>query len=124
MEMVSMQSIGIDFGTTYSCIGVWKDGGVMIIPNSIGERTTPSIVSFESRDKRYVGEETLFHLSKKNSVKIYEIKRLIGKKYDDIKDLISHFSFNIEKEKNGDKPIIKVKFDNGEEGEYYPIDIL
>ena len=62
--------LGIDFGTTYSCVGVWKDGGVVIIPNELGERTTPSVVIFESPEKVYVGEETLNHLSKKDSTKI------------------------------------------------------
>ena len=112
--------IGIDFGTTYSCIGAWTNGGVVIIPNSIGERTTPSVVIFDNKNKVYVGEETLNHLSKKNAVKIYEIKRLIGKKYDEIKDLINYFPFKVERQKNGVYPIIKIAFDNGETAEYSP----
>ena len=112
--------IGIDFGTTYSCIGAWTNGGVVIIPNGIGERTTPSVVIFDNKNKVYVGEETLNHLSKKNAVKIYEIKRLIGKKYDEIKDLINYFPFKVEKQKNGVYPIIKIAFDNGETAEYSP----
>ena len=74
MEM-DQYILGIDFGTTYSCIAVWKDGGLVIIPNEVGERTTPSVVIFDGPDKVYVGEETLSHLSKENSFKIYEIKR-------------------------------------------------
>ena len=112
--------IGIDFGTTYSCIGAWTNGGVVIIPNGIGERTTPSVVIFDNKNKVYVGEETLNHLSKKNAVKIYEIKRLIGKKYDEIKDLINYFPFKVERQKNGVYPIIKIAFDNGETAEYSP----
>ena len=112
--------IGIDFGTTYSCIGAWTNGGIVIIPNGIGERTTPSVVIFDNKNKVYVGEETLNHLSKKNAVKIYEIKRLIGKKYDEIKDLINYFPFKVERQKNGVYPIIKIAFDNGETAEYSP----
>jgi len=113
-------AIGIDFGTTYSCIGAWVNGGVVIIPNELFQKTTPSIVIFENKDKVYVGEETLSYLSEKNTVKIYEIKRLIGKTYDEIKDLKNYFSFTIEKEKNGNNPIIKIEFGNGEIEEYTP----
>ena len=113
-------NIGLDFGTTYSCIGVWKDGGICIIPNSIGERTTPSVVNFVSPNKAYVGEETLNHLSQKNSVKIYEIKRLIGKRYDEIEDILPYLSYTVVKEENGERPLIKITFDNNESVEYYP----
>ena len=60
--MEEKYAIGIDFGTTYSCTGVWTNGGVVIIPNGIGERTTPSVIIFESKTKIYVGEETLNNL--------------------------------------------------------------
>ena len=112
--------LGIDFGTTYSCVGVWKDGGIEIIPNGIGERTTPSVVIFDSPNKVYVGEETLNHISKYNSVKIYEIKRLIGKKYSEIKDILKYFSFNVIKDENQDKPLIKITFNNNESIKYEP----
>ena len=118
--MEEKHTIGIDFGTTYSCIGTWANGGVIIIPNELGDRTTPSVVIFESKNKVYVGEQTLNHLSKKNSVKIYEIKRILGKKYEEIKDLITYFPFKVEKEKNGEKPVIKITFDDGETQEYSP----
>ena len=112
--------LGIDFGTTYSCVGVWKDGGVEIIPNGLGERTTPSVVIFDSPEKVYVGEETLNHLSKKDSVKIYEIKRLIGKRYNEIEDILQYFPFKVIKEENGNRPLIQIKFDNGQILDYYP----
>ena len=115
--------LGIDFGTTYCCVGVWKDGGIEIIPNGIGERTTPSVVIFDSPNKVYVGEETLNHLSKKDTVKIYEIKRLIGKKYDDIEDILDYFPFKVERKDFEDKPIIKMSFDNGETRESTPEEI-
>ena len=110
----------MDFGTTYSCIGVWKDGGVEIIPNRLGERTTPSVVIFDSPEKVYVGEETLNHLSKKDSVKIYEIKRLIGKRYNEIEDLLQYFPFKVIKEENGNRPLIQITFDDGQTVEYPP----
>ena len=115
--------IGIDFGTTYSCVGVWANGGVVIIPNEVSERTTPSVVIFENKSEYYVCEETLNHLSKKKSVKIYEIKRLLGKKYSEIGQLKEHFPFTIEKEEDGDNPIIKIEFENGGIGKYTPENI-
>ena len=116
--------LGIDFGTTYSCVATWKDGGIIVIPNSIGERTSPSVVIFESPTKFYVGEETLNHLSNDVSVKIYEIKRLIGKSYDQIKDIISYFPFKIIKEKNGNNPMIQMTFENNQKLELYPEQIV
>ena len=116
--------LGIDLGTTYSCVATWKDGGIIVIPNSIGERTSPSVVIFESPTKFYVGEETLNHLSNDVSVKIYEIKRLIGKSYDQIKDIISYFPFKIIKEKNGNNPMIQMTFGNNQKLELYPEQIV
>ena len=118
--MEQKYALGIDFGTTYSCTCVWTNGGNVVIPNELGERTTPSVVIIESKNKIYVGEETINHLSKKNCVKIYEIKRLIGKKYSEIEKIKSFFAFNIVKKKDEDQPIIKVTFDNGETLEYTP----
>ena len=114
--------MGIDFGTTYCCVGVWTDGGVVIIPNGIGERTTPSVVIFDSPNEVYVGEETFYHLSKKDSVKIYEIKRLIGKKYSEIENLLDYFPFKIE-QGNNNNPIITMTFDNGQTIQYSPEEI-
>ena len=112
--------LGIDFGTTYSCVSVWKDGGLVIIPNESGERTTPSVVIFEGPDKAFVGEETLYHLPKDNSVKIYEIKRLLGKKYNQIKDILDYFPFKIIEEENGDKPMIEMTFGENNTLKVYP----
>ena len=111
-------AVWIDFGTTYSCVGVWKNNEVVIIPNGLNQRTSPSIVIFEKKDKIYVCEDTIEHLSEKKTAKIYEIKRLIGKKYSEIESLKDYFSFNVENKEN--KPIIKIEFDNGEIVEYTP----
>ena len=90
--------LGIDYGTSYCCVSTYKDGGLVIIPNGVGERTTPSVVIFDSPDKIFIGEETLHRLPKNKTMKLYEIKRLIGKKYDEIKDLLDYFPFKIIKE--------------------------
>lgn len=111
-------AIGIDFGTTYSCVGAWTKGRIVIIPNSLGQRTSPSIIIFENKTKIYLCEDTVNYLSDKQIIKIYEIKRIIGKKYNEIKNIKDSFSFNIG-EKNG-YPIIKIKFENGKVEEYTP----
>jgi len=75
--MESDYAIGLDLGTTFSCIGVYRNGGVEIIPNSIGEKITPSVVVFEDKEI-LVGEDTTDVLVKEYNNCIYEVKRLIG----------------------------------------------
>ena len=70
-------AIGLDLGTTFSCIGVYKNGGVEIIPNSVGEKITPSIVIFKDNEI-LVGEDTIDDLVKYYDNCLYEVKRLIG----------------------------------------------
>lgn len=75
-------AIGIDLGTTYSCVGVWKDGTVEIVPNLQGNRITPSWVSF-TKEERFIGDaaKNQSAMNPKNSV--YDAKRLIGRDFKD-----------------------------------------
>ena len=70
-------AIGLDLGTTFSCIGVYKNGGVEIIPNSVGEKITPSVVIFKDNEI-LGGEDTTDVLVKYYDNCLYEVKRLIG----------------------------------------------
>ena len=88
-------AIGIDLGTTYSVIGMWKNGDVKILQNEIGESTTPSIVSF--LDNELSGELAKGELIRNPSNTVYNIKRLIGRKITDktIQSDIKNFPFKV-----------------------------
>ena len=107
----SNYAIGIDLGTTNSCVGIYRDGRVEIIANDQGNRTTPSFVSFTS-EERLLGNpaKTVAASNAKNTV--YDAKRLIGRNYNEshMKEEMKHFSYDIVNKNN--KPIIEVEYKN------------
>ena len=116
-------AIGIDLGTTFSCMAILRNGKVEIIPNEIGENTTPSIVSF-SGEEIFVGEQIQNLLINNPKKTIYSIKRLMGKNFDDIevqKDIKSNFwTFDIVKPDIGSRPQIKIQKENEDYLYYFP----
>ena len=74
--------IGIDLGTTYSCVGIFKNGHVEIIPNELGNRITPSIVAFTD-EERLVGEAAKNQGAINPRRTVFSVKRLIGRKFND-----------------------------------------
>ena len=104
-------AIGLDLGTTFSCIGVYRNDWVEIIPNRIGEKITPSVVIITKDAKVLVGEQTDEFLVKNYDSCIYEVKRLIGRSIDEEerKKLEEKFPFHIVKANKGNFPEIQVK---------------
>jgi molecular chaperone DnaK len=96
--------IGIDLGTTNSCVAIMEGGEPVVIPNSEGSRTTPSVVAFTEGGERLVGQ-----IAKRQSITnpentIFSIKRLMGRKYDsnEVKEAMKHLPYKIVSAANGD----------------------
>lgn len=114
-------AIGIDLGTTYSCVAVWKDGNVEIISNDQGLRTTPSYVAFTDED-RLIGNGAKNQAGQNPENTIFDAKRLLGRKFSDpiVQRDIAMFPFRvIDKD---DKPVIVSKV-KGEDREFLPEEI-
>jgi L1 cell adhesion molecule like protein len=116
------KAIGIDLGTTYSCVGVWQNERVEIIANDQGNRTTPSYVAFTDSE-RLIGDAAKNQVSMNPENTVFDAKRLIGRKIDDssIQNDMKHWSFKVVG-KDGGKPHIQVTF-KGEEKTFSPEEI-
>lgn len=98
--MAMSKVIGIDLGTTNSCVAVMEGGSPVVIPNSEGDRTTPSIVAFNQDGERLVGQQAKRQAVTNPKNTLAAVKRLIGKSYDQAKNLKT--SYTIVPAKNGD----------------------
>jgi len=116
---MSSPCIGIDLGTTYSCVGIYKNGIVEIIANEHGNRTIPSYVSFTD-EERYIGEDAKNMASQNPTNTVYDAKRLIGRKIDErvVQNDISQFPFKVISDSNN-RPMINVDY-LGENHNFYP----
>ena len=114
--MEDSYALGLDLGTTFSCIGVYRNGGVEIIPNRNGDRITPSVVTILDNDTVLKGEETLDYLVKNYDSTIFAIKRFIGRDFNDEKvqeDIKKeNFPFKIIGDSQGKNPIVEVTKNN------------
>ena len=116
--------IGIDLGTTFSCVAVWQNGKVNVIQNKQGSSITPSVVSFDKNNKILIGEEAKQNLTSNPTNTIYDAKRLIGRKFNDkeVQNDIKLWPFKVKKQSNTNRPIISINYLNKEK-EFYPEEI-
>jgi heat shock protein 1/8 len=115
-------AIGIDLGTTYSCVGIWQNDRVEIIANEQGNRTTPSYVAFTDSE-RLIGDAAKSQAAANPKNTVFDAKRLIGRKFSDstVKTDMSHWPFTV-RAGAADKPQIEVEF-KGERTTFQPEEI-
>merc|ERR1711962_1228270 len=120
-NMAKRNAVGIDLGTTYSCVGTFQHGKVEIIANDQGNRTTPSYVAFTDTE-RLIGDAAKNQVAMNPTNSIFDAKRLIGRKYDDstVATDIKHWPFKVVNA--GDKPRLEVE-DKSEAKSFTPEEI-
>lgn len=119
--MAKAPAVGIDLGTTYSCVGVFQHGKVEIIANDQGNRTTPSYVAFTDTE-RLIGDAAKNQVAMNPVNTVYDAKRLIGRRFDDssVQSDMKHWPFKIINDAT--KPKIQVEY-KGETKSFFPEEI-
>jgi len=119
--MAKAPAVGIDLGTTYSCVGVFQHGKVEVIANDQGNRTTPSYVAFTDSE-RLIGDAAKNQVAMNPTNTVFDAKRLIGRRFDDptVAADCKHWPFTVVAD--GGKPKIKVEY-KGEEKSFFPEEV-
>ncbi|RHZ64347.1 Hsp70 chaperone [Aspergillus turcosus] len=114
-------AVGIDLGTTYSCVGVFRDDRIEIIANDQGNRTTPSFVAFTDTE-RLIGDAAKNQVAMNPHNTVFDAKRLIGRRFQDaeVQSDMKHWPFKVVEK--GSKPVIEVEF-KGETKQFTPEEI-
>jgi len=119
--MPEAKAVGIDLGTTYSCVGVWQNDRVEIIANDQGNRTTPSYVAFNDSE-RLLGDAAKNQVAMNPHNTVFDAKRLIGRRFQDaeVQSDMKHWPFKVVDAET--KPIIQVEY-RGETKQFTPEEI-
>ncbi|KTG40668.1 hypothetical protein cypCar_00030446 [Cyprinus carpio] len=114
-------AVGIDLGTTYSCVGIFQHGKVEIIANDQGNRTTPSYVAFTDTE-RLIGDAAKNQVAMNPNNTVFDAKRLIGRRFDDpvVQSDMKHWPFKVIND--GSKPKMEVEY-KGEIKSFYPEEV-
>ncbi|MFM2082209.1 MAG: molecular chaperone DnaK, partial [Verrucomicrobiota bacterium] len=94
--------LGIDLGTTNSCMAVMDSGEPLVIENSEGKRTTPSVVAFTKTGERVVGDAAKRQAVTNSRNTIYSVKRFMGRKFDEVTEEIKRMPYKVVRAGNGD----------------------
>ncbi len=113
--------LGIDLGTTNSCMAVMEGGEPLVLENSEGKRTTPSVVAFTKNGERLVGEAAKRQAVTNSRNTVYSIKRFMGRKFDEVQEEIKRVPYKVVKAANGDAAV-EVEVD-GKTTRYSPPEI-
>ncbi len=113
--------LGIDLGTTNSCMSVMEGGEPVVLENSEGARTTPSIVAFTKTGERVVGQAAKRQAVTNATNTIFSVKRFMGRKFDEVQDELKRVPYKVVKAANGDAHIQVVV--NGETKTFSPPEI-
>src|SRR5882724_6789728 len=108
--------LGIDLGTTNSCMAVMEGGEPEVLENSEGKRTTPSVVAFTKSGERLVGEAAKRQAVTNSRNTVYSIKRFMGRKFDEVQEEIKRVPYKVVKASNGD---VAVEVEEGGKSKQY-----
>src|SRR5579864_8457465 len=97
--------LGIDLGTTNSCMSVMEGGEPLVLENSEGKRTTPSVVAFTKSGERIVGEAAKRQAVTNPQNTVFSVKRFMGRKFDEVQDELHRVPYKLVKASNGDAHI-------------------
>src|SRR5262245_34624260 len=113
--------LGIDLGTTNSCMAVMEGGEALVLENSEGKRVTPSVVAFTKSGERIVGDAAKRQAITNSRNTVYSIKRFMGRKFDEVQEEIKRVPYKVVRAPNGDA-VVEVQIE-GQPKQFSPPEI-